>query len=410
MIKKKKIVIIFIFLAVLVGFDTFQHTKIGVNTKALALVFGTLGYGLFAFYFRRFPKILRFFGITLLLLMLQSIQSTYYIHKQPVNLSFLANASIFNSGLAFFVYYLILKYKITLAEIKQFLLRTAWVLVLAMIIVHFLQINILVDDTIPGDFQLSMLRKGFVTMAGIIYLTDFFKTNKSKYIAFSLLFIATDHLAEFQRGAIFLYLLSILILLFHYRRNSSFYKLTLAITLSIPLILIASITTDFGSIVSQKISDAFELLESDRDSYSESSIEIRVIQSEYAISQIRIHPVTGIGQIHHSLKEKYTGLSYFYQNDIGLIGIILTFGIFGILIMIRQFGYLIHQFRRGQFKTIPNIIEYKTYLFVIMIQSIMSGASLFRPGEFMIVLVFISLGIQAFNAEKDLEPLNSTPA
>jgi hypothetical protein len=190
------------------------------------------------------------------------------------------------------------------------------------------------------------------------------------------------------------------ILILYFSRRAVILKVTIASIVLVPTISLFLTMTETGDIIVQKITDAIELVDNDNNDYKDSSIEARVWQTEIAVKSIEKHPITGVGRIRGDLIEKVAGHSYFYVSDIGLIGILFSFGIFGILAFIMQIRYLFLQYTKGRFMTLRNSIDFKIYILFILAHTVMTGRSINTPVEFVVLVALIEI-VRIRNLQKE---------
>lgn len=391
MIQKKKIAFAVVLLCILLNMDTFVLTTIGNQTKLMSLILSSVGFGIFIIHFRSFPKRIRQFGIVFTLLLFISIFSTYIIHDQSIKLGFLANSNNFLIGLVFLMYYVVMKYQLKLNEIKIIIIQSSWVLLFIYILLNTMDVEF-ISASGEDTFSVESLRKGFVTFASFIYLCDFFIKSKTKYLIFSLILFSMNQLGDFQRYIMLIYLICLILLMIQFGKKVVALKITIAILIIVPVLTLFITTTEFGNMIVQKISDTMELFDEDKKHFSDSSIEARVWQTEAAFKSIEQYPIFGIGNFHNTETKRITGLSYFYISDIGLIGVMFSFGTFGILIFILQIIYLIQEFRTKGVNGKVQFLYAKYYILFILLHTIITGRSIIMPEEFMTIMLFIEIG------------------
>lgn len=391
-ISRQKIALIIISIIILLSFKVFHLTPIGNLATLISIGLGGIGYALFIIHFRKFPRALRWFGLAFLALYIISIFSTYSIHDQSIMSGIIASSTIFFVGMAFIAYFLILRHKINIEDIKILILRLSWVLFGGYLFLYFFDIDFPSANN-EDFFGVESLQKGVVNFGAIIYLISFFKNGKSYHLILSIMLFSMNYFSDFQRFITAVYLTCLLLLVFHFARKAVAIKFFVALLILVPLITVFLTTTELGSTIQVKISEVVEVFDSEKDEFTDSSIDVRVTQTEAALKSIEKHPITGVGVIRHSSIEDITGLSYFHVSDIGLIGVLFSFGIIGITIFIFQVRYLILGFMKRRLSTYANTMEFKLYILFILLHTILTGRSMDNPVEFVILVAFIEVGI-----------------
>lgn len=391
MIKKTHIVLLIIVIAFVLAFDALALTSVAKYAKYFSMALSAVGFGIFGFYFRKFPKIIRQFGVLFTLLLVISIISANLIHNQSYFSGIIASSSITIVGSSFLIYYLLIKYSISLETAKRSILTASWVFLVLFAFLYAIHIQF-PSSSGENIFGFQSLRKGIINLGAIIYLTQFFKRNHFKYIVFAILLFSVNHWADFQRYILFVFIMCLGALLFNYRNRTVGLKVMAIVIFIVPVVATVFSTTEFGQEFTKKINNVFELFEEDSENYTDSSIAIRVTQSVFAIKNIAKYPLTGVGRIRSSEKDKVTDTKYFHVSDIGLIGILYSYGLFGFLIFLKQCQYLWKALARGALIRESINAEFKIFLLFLIIHTILTGRSLNSPGEFMCILVLIEVG------------------
>lgn len=146
MIKKTHIVLLIIVIAFVLAFDALALTSVAKYAKYFSMALSAVGFGIFGFYFRKFPKIIRQFGVLFTLLLVISIISANLIHNQSYFSGIIASSSITIVGSSFLIYYLLIKYSISLETAKRSILTASWVFLV------FIRISLCYSHTISQFF------------------------------------------------------------------------------------------------------------------------------------------------------------------------------------------------------------------------------------------------------------------
>jgi O-Antigen ligase len=391
MISKKKIAVFVILIIIMLSFDAFALTPLSRYTKLAGFGVSTLGFGLFIFYFRSFPVQLRRFGILFILLMAGSILSANIIYKQSIMSGFIANSPMYLCGSVFLMYFTFVRYKIDLEFAKPYFLTLSWSIFFVFTALFLLGTSFESSST-DNVFGFGTLKKGVINLGAIIYLVYFFKRNKYLYLFLSVFLFSINHWADFQRYIFFVYIMIAASMLYTYRSKTVSTKAIAVILFIVPMAVTVLSTTNFGAKFAEKLGAVSALIEEDSSDEMDSSIDARISQTAIALESIKKYPLTGIGRIRASNKNMVTGSEYFHVSDIGILGIIYSYGILGIVILILQFGYLYNTYKRGRFVENPINNEFKLFAFFLLLHTILTGRSINSPAEFMIMVGLIEIG------------------
>jgi hypothetical protein len=176
------------------------------------------------------------------------------------------------------------------------------------------------------------------------------------------------------------------------KKKISGLKITVVALIAIPLGMIIIPQTQLGKTIGDKITSAFELFESDNSDYSESSVDIRVEETAFAMKSIEKYPFTGVGRIASSMKKDLLGNVHFFVSDIGLIGVLYTYGILGVLLYLNQIRTLFKRVIGKGLFSIEELAGYKLFLFFVVIHAALTGNTIFAPAEFLVTLSIILAG------------------
>lgn len=373
-----------VIILIVLGYETFMLTSLFNYFWGISMVTSTLGFLIFVFYFKTFPKLLRQFGILSIALFLLSIYSSHNYFGQSLYSGVIASSSLYITGSAFLIYYLIIKYKIEFNSVTKSITKTSWLVFFALILVYLIGTNI----GLVTESSERALRKGFINFGAIIYLAFFFKRKHFAYLFFSLLLFSTNHWYDFQRIIVFAYIACFLILTLYFRRKNVSTLVLMVSMILAPIIFTIGANTEVGKMVEKKISYIFQIFEDDKDKRNndDSSITVRYYESEYAIESIKKHPITGVGIIRSSEKDKYIKLDHFYVSDIGLIGVYYSFGIIGAFLYFFQWRYFFKRFINKVNELSDIELGLLIYILYMLLRTISTGSTLNAPAEFLIIV------------------------
>lgn len=400
MISKRKIAVTACLVVIIFAFDIFERTPLGIQTRFIGMALSTIGFGLLFMYFRQFPYHLRKFGLLFLTLFILSISSSYFIYNQSITSGIIANSSIYLSGSAFLVYYIFVKYRLDLETVKSHLLSLSWTVFIIFAFLFLTGIAFVSNDG-ENVFGVGSLKKDLINLGAVIYLVRFFQRNKNSYLFFALILFSVNHWADFQRYIFFVFIMVFASMLFFYRNRGAGIRAIALVLFVSPILITVLSATQFGEQFSKKINAVFALFEDDSQTKSDSSIDARFSETAIAMASIKQYPITGIGRIRSSTKSEVTGDLYFHVTDIGLIGIMYSFGILGVLIFLLQFHYLFGIYKNGRFMAIDSNREFKLFLLFLLLYSILTGKVIYSPTEFIIMVGLIELGNYRYKLELD---------
>lgn len=389
MIQKSNIALIFLVIILLAAFSTLALTPFGAIMLSVGLGFSLLGYGLLITFYRRFPKPMRTFAWLFLLLFVQSVFATKYVYGQSVREGLVASSALLSVGIGLLVYFVMLRYDIGLERLFRTTRVMAWVYFFALAVLFVSGTTF--TNAEEEVFGVESMRKGLINFVAFYYLLRFFQEGQWRFLFFNILLFSANEWQDFQRIMFILFLLCFAVALYQFRRRSTGARLLIGIFILLPILSVVLPTTDFGQQALEKFNQAFELFESDKEQFTDSSVMARIKETEYAVEGIQKYPITGTGRMKRTNIETYTGLSYFFVNDIGIIGIMFCFGVLGIVILLWQFGYWWVNYIKGRFREFPITSGAKLYLLLIFLHTFFSGLTIFTPAEFMLMLAFIEL-------------------
>lgn len=249
--------------------------------------------------------------------------------------------------------------------------------------------------------EASSLSKGLIFFGIIFYLLSGILRNKNVYYIYASLLFLTTQIFDIQRGDIVFLGITILIIIFTYRKTGNIRK----ILVILPSILLFSVLllneyTDTLNVFNDKFGQVFKLFgDEDIRSIDDASVYVRIMETDYAIKKISEHPLTGNGLMRSSFLKQIMPDLYFYPADVGLLGIVYVFGLIGIII----FVYMIYITKSMYKKLFLNNVYYATiffYLLFMLLYSFKDGNMMLDPIRFSflaIVLYYLSLKMKKYN-------------
>ena len=196
----------------------FWLTPLGRLASLGGLGLSTLGFVVFAFYFKKFPKPLRIFGILFAVLFVQSVFMPNYIYGQSYFEGLLSSTPLYVSGLGLLFYYVMIKYKIPITFVTRQITSIAWILFVLYVFFYFTDTTLTAGD--DKVFGVQNFKKTSINLAAFIFLTKFFRFSNFRHLFYGVLLLTANHLGDFQRIVFFLSILCIGLLLYHFRRKT----------------------------------------------------------------------------------------------------------------------------------------------------------------------------------------------
>lgn len=143
-----------------------------------------------------------------------------------------------------------------------------------------------------------------------------------------------------------------------------------------------------------KFADAFAVFSLNADEIDDSSAAARALQILAALPMVEEHPIMGNGRISSQwIPDGYQGYlgAYFFPDDIGVVGVLLQFGMLGTVVLTLQFMFAwayVRQIGRPRSSVGSDTVE--IYIAYLAISSLATGAVVMFP-EFCLLLVAMLL-------------------
>ncbi len=379
-------------------FDVFYLTPLSLYADICIQIFSLLG--LFSFVlFRLYRRVVvRFIFIALMTLILTSVLSSNLFLNQDLLSSLIATQHIFKGFSVIYLYYLIEKKKINIDKILMLLIKVMWIYTLFIVFASLTDFSFVFKSPISGNELLitaNKFQKDLLYFGQIYFLAKYLTSKKSINLFYiSIIFISTQ-LYDIQRGDIIFLILTFLITIYLFRRYFSAIRiisLGFISTFIIGILAFSEISDD----IFQKFNQA-TLVFSDEKIIQDPSIFVRLNEAVFALDGFSNHPFTGNGLIRGSKKAELIGDIYFYPADIGIVGVMYSFGIIGLYMLIKFFRkiYVIDRFKL-------NFVSLGLYLYLIysFLYSIKDGQIIFQPARFLLCYLIIYTAIKLNNIKR----------
>lgn len=367
--------LLFIFLLCL--FNVFYLTPFSIFSDLLLQFFALLGI-ITIIQKKYFLK--RLYGLLVLILtalIVSSIAASMINLKQDFYSAMIATQHIFKGFSIFFFLPWLERGK---AEVKlKWLISFIWVFAIYIAIVSIIDWSFVFTSPISGNELIvtaAKYDKSIIFFGIIYYFASFFKIGSLRQLLFALLLFATTQIYDIQRGDFIFVAIIFFVLGVYFRKNWGVKRIVLIAPLVIGVLILALSVVDL-SVFNEKFGQMFLLFEGkEANQIQDASVFIRIQETEFALKGFYENPIFGNGLIRASQKEALIGGIYFYPADVGLFGVIYTFGLFGILVLITFLQKTIRAFK-AKINWIASI--FLMYLIYILAYSAKDGNAIFFP-------------------------------
>jgi len=309
----------------------------------------------FVYPFWKLQMGLRFvwFEVYLLALMLGDVilaaWRAQYVFGQPLLYGILVQRGMVLIAVLLILVNALRRRMVGLAEIESALLYLVWgtfVLFSAMRLLlnpsSFASYGVgFVTEPMPGTEAAFVLPSLFLIYGVFYYAILGMRTGLPRYyLAAAVLLFAS--LGASGRGLIVCVAASLLFSLYRLRglRHS---LVTIVKFGCIAVVLVGTFYVVFPAIVSARIagfSDAFTVVFTG-SATQDASANARIFETLTALPYIQKHPILGNGVVSHQWQGGTAGAlgQYFYADDIGVIGVVFSYGVFGLLLYLFQYQF-----------------------------------------------------------------------
>lgn len=338
---------------------------------------------------------------TLLLFPIYSGIMTNIYFGQPFIIGVLAQKQWVHSIVGIYLFYLLKTKKITLYMIRDAMLFMTWFL-LPIYIAIILTMNpnkydgsiFVYCNSIKGGctFELEIM---FFAFACFYYWVRFLKTNQWKYILYFLIFFAYIFFINQKRGTS-LALVGALGLYFIF--NLSFNKILYYSVIIITSIIFALLLLEIfrPDIIQRNIvmwTDIIDVLQGEQT--NEASANARIKETLIAVKYLTKNDLSilfGNGKLSNNWQNGPLAVfGHFFASDIGILGVIFQYGIFGLIIGEISYIYsYIWYMRIKNFKSNHFLQSVFYFLIFYLVRGIPTGGNFFPPGVG-IVAIFLTV-------------------
>lgn len=373
-------------------FNVFFLTPISVYTDIFVNVLSILG---FIYFFKykliKIPIIKLSFYIIAVLIISSIISSTFFI-KQDIFSSIIAIQHLFKGYSIIFIFKLIHDNKINLKKVFFYLTTSIWICTILLTLASLTKFKFTFVSPISGQeliITANKYAKDLLYFGELFFLSKFFFTNKPINLVYVIIILISTQLYDIQRGDLIFFSLVFVISLFLFKKRIASFKLYFLLPIIAVIGFFFLNKSDSSGKINEKFSQLFLAFnEENRGKIDDSSISVRLREIEFALIGFTKHPISGNGLIRSSKQKELIGDIYFYPVDIGLYGVLYSFGVLGIVI----FLVLIYKFIKIKFSNL-NYVSAGIYLFLMysIFYSLKDGSVIFRPTQFLFCYLLIFL-------------------
>jgi hypothetical protein len=344
-------------------------------------------------------KIMIYFLLLILIIPIYSSFRANIEFGQPYYYGILSQRDWLLIGSGVFIYYKLINNRISFNQIEKSFLIMTWVSLIffTFIVLTFDASQLSKDSKFVFDTADRGLRfkfQNFFITFGAIYYFIKFNTHKKKIdLLILLLFFA--YILFIIQGRTYILILAFTFLLyyiFNYPINKIvmiFFKILIFIISGI--LIIQMIAPDYLDRMSNLFLEMFKVLSGEESKDNSSNARIwtsLIVMNYFETSDLSLY--FGTGRISQQWNNGYERLfGYFYPEDIGLLGGVFLYGLFGILMLvIIPYYWIIREIRTLKKNNTYVFIQAVKYMLVLSIIRLLQGGLYFGP-DIWLVLFFI---------------------
>jgi len=377
--------LIIAFVIIVIGFNTFHLTPLGVYSKIFILGISVFG---FIVNFKVILKIVWFKVIGIITLI--SMLSAYVNFNQSFLSSLIANSNLINGFALSFVFIWVKQGKVNFFTLLKWVITFTWLYSIVLFFMSFYDVNFEVISQVDGrvDYRgANKLSKHLIFLVIFFYFDLFRRLKKYKYLCYCLWFLVVTQFYDIQRGDI-IFLVAVITIFSLI--NSKFKGIALFGLSFLGIVSLSVLNYTFSdSLVGEKFVQMGYFFQPDKwKLITDSSVGARLNEIRFALSYIFESPFFGNGLIRSSNYSSYFGDEYFYIHDIGLFGIYFSFGLVGLIYyiftVVKAFGL-----QQVVVRDKINVFGLNLFLLFFTLYSIKSGVSVYLP--FIMLFCFFSI-------------------
>ncbi|MDG1147439.1 MAG: hypothetical protein P8N52_03945, partial [Crocinitomicaceae bacterium] len=312
------------------------------------------------------------------IMVLISILNSYLIFHQSFVASIIANSSLIEVFALSFIFIWLNQGSIHFSSLIKWLLISAWMYSVIVFLISALNLNFAVS-TSEGMVcrEAGKLSKHLIFFGFFFYYFLFRRKKKFRHLLYCFWFVFVTQIYDIQRGDIIFIVLTITLFSFIQSRYKGITVIGIAAS---GFFTLATLNYIFAnSVIKDKFVQMSYFFQPEKwDLINDSSIAVRLREIEFVMSYIVESPFFGAGLVKPGNYTDYFGNQHFYIQDIGLIGIFFSFGLFGLIYyfftLYRAIG--LQKFVINQKL---NVFGLNLYLLFFVLYGLKSGISVYVP-------------------------------
>ena len=239
--------------------------------------------------------------------------------------------------LAFYAY----AYKNRKLEVRDFEKYIKYFLILNLIIVVAFRNYVSTGTSLVGShalvFKYNYLPVQFIRFGVIYFFVLFLKRGKYIYGLFCVfLLVFPNVMLKWERGYFFYTIMLMCLTVMLIRKSQRFFSKIIVGTFILLLLLVVAISFSgsFGASILTKYGDIISGVS--QGSSGDASVNYRLKEIPAGLKLFAKDPLLGSGKLNSANSVIVTGIEY-YPSDIGVIGILSTYGIVGVIVFVAVF-------------------------------------------------------------------------
>ena len=311
-------------------------------------------------------------------MVLISILNSYLIFHQSFVASIIANSSLIEVFALSFIFTWLSQGSIDFNKLLKWLIVSAWVYSVVVFLTSVLNLSFAVS-TSEGMVcrEAGKLSKHLIFFGFFFYFFLFRRKKNFRYLLYCIWFVFVTQIYDIQRGDVIFIVAAITLFSFIQSRYKGITVIGMALSGFLALTTLNYIFAN--SLIKDKFIQMSYFFQPDKwDLINDASIAVRLREIEFVMSYIIESPFFGAGLVKPGNYTDYFGDQHFYIQDIGLIGIFFSFGLFGLI----YYFFILYRTIRLQKIVINqklNVYGLNLYLLFFVLYGLKSGISVYVP-------------------------------
>jgi hypothetical protein len=376
-------------------FNVFYLTPVSIFADVYIQAFSLLG--IFTIFSHRYykQKSTRYLIFSLIVLIISSVFSSILFLNQDGISALIATQNLFKGFSVFYFVQNIKSNKIDLTLVLKSLIRIVWFFTIFLTFASLTKFVFTFISPVSGN-QLQITAdkysKDLLYLGEMYFLAKYFKTGKFINIIYLGLIFTSTQLYDIQRGD-FIFMIAILIIcLFLYRKYFSSFKIYLIAPIFIVLLINSFNNSEIKSNITNKFGQMLMVFNAEESGkIDDASIFVRLKEIDFAVNGFMESPISGKGLIRSSKQKDLIGDVYFYTGDIGIYGILFTFGIIGMVIL----SYYVIWAIKIKYRQLNIVFSgFYIYTIYILLYTLKDGFIMFNITQFIFCVLITKLSLE----------------